>query len=117
MRGIILGTGPSVTPSVIELLNTTRLPIYGCNNAYQIAPLTALLACNPEWWGHYWPIDEKLRCGDFTKWTWDKATADKYGLAYIQGAWGDGLSTDPEVIHYVQPMPLRSVHFLKELAA
>ena len=62
--------------------------------------LSALLACNPEWWDYYWPRDENLRRGEFTKWTWDKPTADKYGLAYIEGRWGDGLSTDPGYIHY-----------------
>lgn len=100
MRGIVLGTGPSVTPEVIRLLNVTKLPIYGCNNAYQIAPLTALLACNPDWWNYYWPRDESLRNGDFERWTWDRPTADKYGLSYIRGEWGDGLSVDPNVIHY-----------------
>lgn len=100
MRGIILGTGPSVTKSAIALLNKTRLPIYGCNNAYQVAPLAALLSCNPEWWDYYWPRDEKLRDGEFSKWTWDRATANKYGLSYIQGSWGNGLSKDPKIIHY-----------------
>ena len=100
MRAVILGTGPSVTPEVIAQLNTTRVPIFGCNNAYQVAPLRALLACNPEWWDHYYPRDINLRLGTFGKWTWDKPTADKYGLAHIRGEWGDGLSTDPEVIRY-----------------
>ena len=100
MRAVILGTGPSVTPEVIELLNATSLPIFGCNNSYQIAPLTALLACNPEWWDYYWSRDEKLRNADFDRWTWDTPTAKKYGIAHIRGEWGDGLSTDPDVIHY-----------------
>jgi hypothetical protein len=100
MRGIILGTGPSVTPEVIEQLKATKYPIYGCNNAYQIAPLTALLACNETWWDYYWEQDETLRNGDFEKWTWDLPTAKRYGLSHIRGEWGDGLSTDPEVIHY-----------------
>jgi hypothetical protein len=100
VRAVILGTGPSVTLQVIDQLRTTRLPIFGCNNTYQIANVRALLACNPEWWDYYWPRDPALRMGAFGKWTWDKATAEKYGLAHIRGEWGDGLSTDPEVIHY-----------------
>lgn len=100
MRAIILGTGPSVTPDVIEQLKATRLPIFGCNNAYQIAPLRALLSCNPEWWDYYYPKDLELRLGAFDKWTWDLPTAEKYGLAHITGEWRDSLSTDPEVIHY-----------------
>jgi len=74
--------------------------VYGCNNTYQVAALTALLSCNIEWWDHYWPKDEALRNGDFEKWTWDRDTANKYGIGYIRGEWGDGLSTDPGVIHY-----------------
>jgi hypothetical protein len=100
VRGIVLGTGPSVTPDQIELIKKSGLPVYGCNNAYQIVDLTALLACNIEWWAHYWRIDEALRNGDFEKWTWDRATADRYGIGYIKGEWGKGLSTDPAVIHY-----------------
>lgn len=100
MRAIIAGTGPSLTPEVIQQIRCSRLPVYGCNNTYQVLRLTALLACNIEWWDHYYPRDPQLRLGSFGKWTWDKPTADKYGIAYIRGEWGDGLSTDPNVIHY-----------------
>lgn len=99
MRAILLGTGPSLTPDVLAQVKASRLPVFGCNNTYQVAPLTALLACNPEWWDYY-AGDAYLRAAAFHKWTWDKATADKYGLRYIRGEWGDSLSTDPEVIHY-----------------
>jgi hypothetical protein len=99
VRAIIAGTGPGLTDDVIAALQETDLPIFGCNNTYQVLPLTALLACNPEWWAHYW-ADDRLRYGDFEKWTWDKPTADRYGIAHIRGEWGDGLSTDPDVIFY-----------------
>jgi hypothetical protein len=100
VRAVIAGTGPSLTPEAIALIKRTRLPVFGCNNTYQVLRLTALLACNIEWWDHYYPTDPQLRLGSFGKWTWDKATAEKYGIAHIRGEWGDGLSTDPEVIHY-----------------
>lgn len=100
MRGIIVGTGPSLTTQTIERLKQTKYPIFGCNNTYQELPLTALLACNPEWWDFYWPIDQRLRLGSFDKWTWDAPTAEKYNLKHIRGEWGDGLSTTPGVIHY-----------------
>jgi len=100
VRAIILGTGPSVTPGVIQQLQATRLPIFGCNNAYQIAPVRALISCNIQWWDYYWQHDVALRHGAFDKWTWDKPTSEKYGIAHIRGEWGDSLSTDPEVIHY-----------------
>lgn len=100
MRGIVLGTGPSVTEDQLDAIRASGLPVFGCNNTYQVAGLTALLACNPEWWDYYWPRDEALRNGDFEKWTWDKKTSEKYGIGFIRGEWRDGLSTDPAVIHY-----------------
>jgi len=100
VRAIILGTGPSLTPEMIERVRASGLPVFGCNNTYQICELTALLSCNPEWWDYYWPRDSGLRDGNFDKWTWHKPTADKYGLKHIRGEWKDGLSVDPEVIHY-----------------
>lgn len=100
MRAVIVGTGPSLTADVIQQLQRTRLPLFGCNNTYQVLKLRALLACNPEWWDYYYPRDINLRLGTFGKWTWDKPTAEKYGLAYIRGEWAEGLSKNPEVIHY-----------------
>lgn len=100
MRAIIAGTGPSLTQEAITAINLSRLPVFGCNNTYQTLHLRALLSCNPEWWDYYYPRDPLLRMGTFGKWTWDKPTAEKYGLAHIRGEWRDSLSTDPEVIHY-----------------
>lgn len=100
MRAVIIGTGPSLTEGAIEAIKSSPHMKFGCNNIYQVIPIDVHLSCNPEWWDYYWPRDERLRNGDFAKWTWDKATAELYGLAYIRGEWGDGLSTDPGVIHY-----------------
>ena len=100
MRAIVIGTGPSLNKEAAELVQSSRLPKFGCNNTYQEFNLTALLACNPEWWDYYWPRDKRLREGDFAKWTWDKPTAERYGLAHILGEWGDGLSTDSGTIFY-----------------
>lgn len=94
----MIGTGPSLTPSAIELVNRSDLPRFGCNNVYQSVPnLVAFLACNPEWWDHYGFDVCKY---SFQKWTWDKTTSRKWGANYIEGQWGDGLSTDPNIIHY-----------------
>lgn len=100
MRALIIGTGPSLTPEAVSLIRQSKHMKFGCNNIYQTINVDVHLACNPEWWDYYWPRDEKLRSGDFAKWTWDKPTSEKYGIAHIRGEWGDGLSTDPEVIHY-----------------
>lgn len=100
MRAILLGTGPSVTDEVIAQLHKTDLPIFGCNNAYQWAPLTALYSNNKEWWDYYWPRDIALREGKFDKWTYDRETSNKYGIKFIRGVWEPGLSKDPDLLHW-----------------
>jgi len=89
--GVIIGTGPSLTTEQLDQVSHLRK--FGVNNAFEFG-LDVHLACNPEWWDHYGT--------EFTghKWTWDKATAEKHKINYIKGRWGDGLSTDPEFIHY-----------------
>ena len=100
MKAIICGTGPSLTPEVIAQVNASGLPVYGCNNTYQLFDLTAHLACNIEWWNHYYPTDKRLQDMQDRCWTWDRPTSQKYGVNYIEGRWGDSLSTDPKYIHY-----------------
>jgi hypothetical protein len=90
-----------LTPEAQALVSESALPKFGCNNTYRVTDtLTALLACNPEWWDYYWPREPELRNGTFEKWTWDSPTAKRYGLSYIRGEWGDGLSRDDGVIYY-----------------
>lgn len=102
MRAIIAGTGPSLTPEVIEALRGTQVPIFGCNNTYQVLPLKVLLACNAQWWDYYYPRDPELRelCNPASAWTWDKPTAEKYNIGHCVGSWGDGLHTEPGRIHF-----------------
>lgn len=100
MRAILAGTGPSLTPDVIARVRASGLPVFGCNNTYQLFDLHQHLACNPEWWDYYHPRDERLRAMADRCWTWDRPTAQKYGINYIEGRWGDNLSTDPAYIHY-----------------
>lgn len=99
MRAIIAGTGPSLTPEVIERVKSAGLPIFGCNQTFELFDLTEHMACNIEWWRYYWPRSERLRTMTCPKWTWDKATALEFDLDWIEGKWGDGLSTDNRYIH------------------
>lgn len=89
-----------MTPAVIEAVKASGLPVFGCNQTFELFDLSAHLACNPEWWDYYWERSDRLRAMQCPRWTWDKPTADKYGISYIEGRWGDGLSTDPACIHY-----------------
>lgn len=92
--GVIIGTGPSLTDDQLDLVKPYRK--FGVNNAIFKTDLDVHLACNPEWWDHY---HDQIK-SEAALWTWDKPTADKYGLNHISGRWGPGLSTDPDYIHY-----------------
>ena len=89
--GVIIGTGQSLTIQQIERVKHLRK--FGVNNTYEFG-LDVHLACNPEWWDYYG--------SDFPghKWTWDYETAIEHGINHIHGRWADGLSTDPNYIHY-----------------
>jgi len=103
-HGIIIGTGPSLSEGQIAwaLRQQKRgVKLFGVNNVYQMVPwIDCLLSCNIEWWDWYWNEDKLLRRAPFDKWTWDKATADRCAIKFIQGKWGDSLSTDPTYIHF-----------------
>lgn len=99
---VILGTGPGLTDKttkiVIKGYNFKKWKLFGVNNTWQIFHLDVFLACNPNYWDHYW---SKGLCNTASeKWTWDKETAKKYNVNYIEGKWEPGLSTDPNYIHY-----------------
>lgn len=93
--GFIIGTGPGLTVEVLELIKPYRK--FGVNNAFQVCDLDVHLACNVEWWDTY---HEEIKSYSCAKWTWDKPTADKYNINYIEGKWADGLSIDNNTIHY-----------------
>lgn len=95
---VILGTGPSLNDQrdrILELREQDRIRIFGVNNTFNDFPLDCWIACDPQWHEEYSPIT-----GDFDKWHWDKGICERYGYNYIEGRWGDGLSTDPLYIYY-----------------
>lgn len=77
------------------LWRRNEIDFFGVNNTFKDFPLKAWIACDPAWHHHFGKIE-----GDFDKWHWDKEICRKYGYEYIEGRWGDGLSTDKSYIHY-----------------
>ena len=94
---IILGTGPSLSKQIKDILQMQKkgFKLFGINNTFDDFDLDVWIACDPQWHDHYSPIS-----GDFDKWHWDKGICEKYGYAYVEGRWGDGLSVDSSYIHY-----------------
>lgn len=96
--GVIVGTGPGLTEEAIKQIKSSGLRLFGCNNAWKALDLDVFLACNYQYFDHYWTRGLSDIRAD--KWTWNAETAQKYGINHIKGRWQDGLSTDPEYIAY-----------------
>jgi hypothetical protein len=66
------------------------------NDNYLVAPWADILyACDLKWWDWHKGVP------DFAgeRWTQDADAARKYGLSYVRGKGGKGLSTDTGTIH------------------
>lgn len=103
MIAVILGTGPSLTKEQLKIVeqakNEGKCQVFGMNHIWQDFPtLDVFLSCNKEYYDYYW--HEGLKYHPATKWTWDKDTAKKYQINYVEGKWADGFSKDPNFIHY-----------------
>lgn len=96
--GLIIGTGPALTDDVICTAAKARCFRFGVNNAWRVFDLDVFHACNPEYYHAYW--DKGLSETRSEKWTWDEATADRYGINYVKGAWAPGLSVEVGTIAY-----------------
>lgn len=101
---ILVATGPSLNNDQIGIVHKAHTAgncrVITVNNSYQLAPWAdAHMACNDNWWRHYWPIDPVLREMKADKYTRYKDIAKDYGILYIHTIVKDGLSTDPSVLH------------------
>ena len=81
MRGLIVGTGPSLR-SVLGQLSRFDGLIFTCNNTYRDVRTDVWLACDPAWHHHYGQVS-----GDFDKWHWSPDICSAYGYSYIEGIW------------------------------
>jgi len=91
--GVVIGTGPSLTPE--QIAKVSHLRKFGANRAFEFG-VDVLHGCNYQFWDHYWPQVKDLPCH---KWTTRPELEGKYeGLNYIREEWIDGLSTDKSYI-------------------
>lgn len=90
MRGLIVGTGPSLRGQ-LDLIPCFDGLVFTCNNTYKDVPTDVWLACDPAWHSLYSPVS-----GVFAKWHWDKGVCTKYGYRHAEGVWMDGLYLGPE---------------------
>jgi hypothetical protein len=94
-----IATGPSFSPSQVEIARSKGFVLFGCNNIWLDVPdLAVLWATNLQWWDHYW--SPRLEAYLAQKWTVSRPAAEKYGLNWTDERNAPGLSTDPSVIHH-----------------
>ena len=97
---VVIATGPSLNKEQVDYVKG-KARVITINNAYQIAPFTDIqIACNDDWWEHYWKEDKVLRELKADKWTRYKHIAWSCGINYIESDdISDGLSTNPSIIN------------------
>jgi hypothetical protein len=91
----VLSSSALTTPTRTSSVQRSSAIKFGVNNTHKDIELDVWIACDPKWHDHYGQVE-----GDFEKWHWDQAICDRYGYQFIEGRWGDGLSLNPEYIHY-----------------
>jgi len=97
---LIICTGPSLTPEVIEQINKSKLKKFGVNNTYKVIDLDVFCACNDFYYDHYW--EKGLKDCKADMWTNSRRCAEQYGINYIFTPEDNsipGLSTDPSYVH------------------
>lgn len=95
---VCIGTGPSLTLDQIAIAREKGFRLFGCNNAFRVAPdIELLYAVNLLWWEHYWPEVKDLPC---EKWTTNRAASLIYKLNHIDEREGPGMCLDENVIHH-----------------
>jgi hypothetical protein len=81
MRGLIVGTGPSLRDQLGLIPQFDGL-VFICNNSFQDIDGDVWLACDPKWNLHYGQVD-----GNFDKWNWDQAICEMFNYRYVEGIW------------------------------
>lgn len=95
-RVAVIGGGPSLTETDVKKLNG-KCKVIAVNDAYKLASwANVLYSCDLKWWD--WHIDA-LSGFYGMRYTQSLDAAQKYGIKYIEGRPGSGLSTDAHYIH------------------
>lgn len=99
---VMIATGPSLSVEQRDVIRRYRsaVTLFGVNDAYRLfEDLDYLYACDPEWWDKHAAEVAKLQ-HPVEKWTQDEVAARNHRLNFIQGDFVDGLSRNPNRIHY-----------------
>lgn len=92
---VVIASGPSLTQEDVDYCRG-KANVCVVNNCHELAPWADILyAADHDWWERHNPMDFK---GE--KWTVCPDAAKKYGLNIIDGQHANGISTNPNMIHY-----------------
>ena len=81
MRGLIVGTGPSLRGQIDRIADFNGL-VFTCNLTYLDVKTDVHLCCDPAFHAYYGKIE-----GDFDHWHWDADICARYGYKYVEGVW------------------------------
>jgi hypothetical protein len=102
MRGLIVGTGPSLRAQ-LDLIPRFDGLVFICNNCFTDIPTADVwLACDPKWHelnGRLW------RRGEMDCWHWSPEICEKYNYIYVEGVWIVDGKEYPRSEHETPPGP------------
>ncbi len=96
---VCVGTGPSLTVEQVDAARAKGFTLYGCNNAFKLAPdLECLYAINEAWWEHYYDEIADLPAGKFCG---HRPVCERFGLQWVDAREGRGLApADAPYVHH-----------------
>lgn len=95
---VCIGTGPSLALEQIDIAREKGYRLFGCNNAFAVAPdLELLYAVNLLWWDHYYNQVRDLPC---EKWTTNYCASKLYSINHMREREGQGMCLEDDVIHH-----------------
>lgn len=113
---VVIGSGPSLTSSQIDLAFKSGARVLGIKDAFLVAAAMDLHYCCDAWWLDYHinGCRKMLNCPMVTQ---DRNSAIKHDLLWVQGINLSGLSVNPEVIHTGSNSGYQAVNLAVHLGA
>lgn len=92
---VCVASGPSLARWQCRYLRDKAVTTIATNTSFQAIESGICYGCDGIWWDKY---HAEVRAKGLEAWTQDKAAAQNYGLNYIRGRKGRGLSREPHTI-------------------
>lgn len=108
---VCIGGGPSLTRAQVEAC--AGLVKIGINDAYRVAELDVLYACDPEWWD----VHQGVSSFSGPKVTLSEKAARKHGLLWMRNTGQHGYDPDPTALRTGQNGGYQALHLAVHMGA